>query len=105
MTKTISHTAEPLAKMINSSFAIGKVPNKIKIAKVCPIHKDGPKDDFSNYRPISLLPSFSKIFEKLVYNRLIAYIDKMNILFPSQYGFRAHHSTSMALLDLCNKIS
>jgi exonuclease III len=105
MVKTIDHIAEPLAEIINLSFSAGKVPDLLKIAKVCPIHKDGAKNDFSNYRPISLLPSFSKIFEKLVFIRLVKYLDKMNILSPSQYGFRAHHSTSMALLDLYDKIS
>ena len=59
----------------------------------------------SNYRPVSVLPIFSKIFERVVYNRLISYVDRLNILTENQYGFRKDHSTSLALLDLYNKIS
>jgi len=76
MKKSIACIAEPLAKLFNASFKLGQVPNLLKIAKVCPIYKDGSKSDFSNYKPISVLPSFSKIMEKLVYNRLYIYILK-----------------------------
>ena len=76
----------------------------MKISKVCPIHKGGPESDFGNYRPISVLPSFSKIFEKLIHKRLSDYLEKLNILTQSQYGFRAHHSTAMALLDFYDNV-
>jgi len=59
----------------------------------------------SNYRPISILPVFSKILEKVLYNRLLEFIDKHNILSSNQYGFSKNTSTSMALLDLFDKIS
>ena len=64
---SIEFIAEPLSKIINCSFDTGIFPDKLKIAKVCPIFKSGDKDIISNYRPISILPSFSKFFEKLVY--------------------------------------
>ena len=60
---------------------------------------------FSNYRPISVLPFFSKIFEKLAYNWLLNYIEKHAIVNPNQYRFRKYHSTDMALIDITNKIS
>ena len=61
---SIIHTAEPISRIINKSFSTGIFPEKLKIAKICPIFKNGEKCLFSNYRPISILPCFSKIFEK-----------------------------------------
>ena len=77
----------------------------MKIAKVCPIYKSGDKSDLSNYRPISILSCFSKIFEKIIANRLNSYIDKEKILSRCQFGFRKQHSTYMAMLKLYDKIS
>ena len=60
---------------------------------------------FSNYRPISLLPAISEIFERLVYNRLYKFVSKHNILYTNQYGFRENHSTNMAALNPIDNIS
>ena len=60
---------------------------------------------FTNYRPISVLPSFSKFFERVIYNRLMQYLMNFNILCSNQYGFRKNHSTALALIDLHDKIS
>ena len=73
------------------------VPVELKIARVVPLFKAGDKSIFSNYRPISVLPSFSKILEKLVYNRLIDYLSKYKILSDNQFGSRKQHSTEYAL--------
>ena len=105
MKQSIDLIATPLAEIINLSFSKGIVPKLLKIAKVCPVYKNGSKNEICNYRPISVLPSFSKIFEKLVFKRLNSYLLKMNIIIPNQYGFRAHYSTTMALLDFHDKIS
>ena len=70
---------------------------ELKIARVLPLFKAGDKSIFSNYRPISVLPFFSKILKKLVYNRLIDYLSKYKILSDNQFGFRKHHSTENAL--------
>ena len=70
----------------------------MKIAKVVPIFKAGYKSRFNNYRPISLLPQFSKIVEKLFNARLDAFIAKHDTVTSSQYGFRTNMSTSLALL-------
>ena len=102
---TMQCIISPLTDIINCSFETGIIPNDIKIAKVIPVYKSGPKDVFSNYRPISVLPFFSKIFEKLAYNRLLNHIEKHAILNPNQYGFRKNHSTDMALIDITDKIS
>ena len=83
----------------------GIFPDKLKIAKVIPIHKTGSTENVNNYRPISVLPIFSKIFEKCLYNRLLNFLNQCNILSNSQYGFRPGHSTSSALADLVYKVT
>jgi len=102
---SILHTAPCLAKIINLSFTTGFVPNMLKIAKVCAIYKNGHKTDINNYKPISVLHSFSKIYEKLVYNRLSQYVEKFCILNDCQFGFRSNRSTSMSVLEMTNIIN
>ena len=96
---------KPLTYIGNRSFKTGVFPNKMKIAMVVPIYKADNKSVFNNYRPISLLPQFSKILEKLFNARLDSFINKHYILSSSQYGFRFNMSTSMALLELTEEIS
>lgn len=97
--------AGPLAHCINLSLSWGSVPKQAKIAKITPIHKSGDNNDLNNYRPISILPSLSKIYEKIVHTRLYKYIEKYNILDTSQYGFRKNRTTDMAVLDLIEKVN
>ena len=77
----------------------------MKIARVIPLYMSGDRELIVNYRPVSILPSFSKFFERVIYNRLLNYIDKHEILCNSQYGFRKQHSTTLALIDMYDKIS
>src|SRR6218665_3065371 len=95
----------PLINIINSSFKHGLVPTYIKIAKITPIFKAGDKNLITNYRPISVLPFFSKIMEKLMANRLTDYINKHVLLSVTQYGFQRGLSTYMALMDMQTNIS
>jgi hypothetical protein len=97
--------ANPLTHLVNLSLSSGTFPDLLKIARVVPVFKSGDCRLLSNYRPISILPILSKVFEKIVYNRLINYIDRFHILIDNQYGFRNGHSTYLALLQLYNKIS
>ena len=97
--------SSPLMNIVNLSINSGIVPDELKIARVLPLFKSGDNRVFSNYRPISVLPVFSKIFEKVVYNRLFDYFNKFNVLSQNQYGFRKGHSTSLALHHLYDKIS
>ena len=80
------------------------MPDKLKISKVLPIFKSEDSTNFTNYRPISILPCFSKILESAMHRRLMDYLTKHSILNNHQYGFRKKHSTFMAILELTNKI-
>ena len=95
----------PLADIINLSLLKGIFPDKLKIAKIIPIFKAEDPNFFVNYRPISLLSNFSKFFEKVMYNRLVEFAEKHDILYRCQFGFRKNHSTSHALIHLVNKIA
>ena len=105
MNVSIRHIAEPLSELINKSFLTGSFPDRLKIAKVCPVFKNGDKRLFSNYRPISILPSFSKIYEKVVSRSLVSFLEAGNILVENQYGFRQGRSTYMAIIEMLDKIS
>jgi hypothetical protein len=96
--------AHPLAHIANLSMEKGVFPTKMKIAKVIPIYKKDNRSLFINYRPISLLPSFSKILEKLIHKRLMKYLSSHNILIHSQYGFQPNLSTELAILELQDRI-
>ena len=97
--------SEPLSQIYNKSFETGTFPQKLKTAKVTPIHKKGPKTFVENYRPISVLPIFDKILEKIIYKQLISFLNKQNILSENQYGFQKDKSTSLAILDLIQNIT
>ena len=96
--KCASNIISPLlAEIFNISISLGAEPSKLKIARVIAIFKSDDETDASNYRPISLLSNFNKIFEKLIYNRMIRFINLHSILYSSQYGFRQGHSTQHAI--------
>ena len=91
--------AAPLLHIYNMSLSMGIVPAKLKLAKIIPVYKKGALTDACNYRPISLLSIFDKIFEKLVCVKLMNYLTKYNIFYEYQFGFRQSHSTILALID------
>ena len=98
------HISVQLSQIINDSFQNGTFPEKLKIAKVIPIFKKGDASKNSNYRPISLLSIFSKIFEKLMHQRLYNFLELHEILFQMQFGFRNGHSTDHAMISLSERI-
>ena len=85
--------------MHHSYQCFGMFPSKLKLAKVVPVFEKGPSNLFTNYRPISLLSSFSKLFQQLICNRLITFT-RNNTIVPIQWGFRHNRSTNHAILDL-----
>ena len=91
--------------IFNISLQQGVFPNELKVARVIPLFKSGNTMLFSNYRPVSVLSVFSKIFERIMYNRLLKFINQHNILYDYQFGFRGDHSPNLALLFLVDKIS
>ena len=103
--ETINLISNHITHIFNLSLTSGIVPLELKIARVVPLFKADDKSSFSNYRPISVLPSFSKILEKLVYNRLIDYLNMYKILSDNQFGYRKQHSTDYALTLLYDKVS
>ena len=96
--------ANPLAILINKSLSTGIFPELLKHAKVIPLFKAGNKTDIKNYRPISVLPLFDKIFEKIVHERITEFLDTNKILSDGQFGFQKGKSTSCAILHLTNFI-
>ena len=95
----------PLVHIFNLSVSSGIVPKQLKIAKVVPIFKKGDPQTLSNYRPISLLTSFSKILEKLVYDRTVTFLNKTKIFSKFQFGFREKHTTTHAILHFVDKVA
>ncbi|MCG7877652.1 MAG: reverse transcriptase family protein [Candidatus Thiodiazotropha endolucinida] len=92
-----------ITDLINKSIQTGLFPNQLKMAKVLPIFKTGAKDDPSNYRPISILPTISKIFEKHVNSHLMAFLNKYKLIHECQSGFRHKHSCNTALIKLIDQ--
>ena len=90
--------------MFNLSISSGIYPSKLKIAKVIPIFKKGDSKSINNYRPISILSTINKIFEKVLYARLIDYIEKNNIFYKNLFGFKKQHSTEHALKKIVDRI-
>ena len=96
--------AENLTTIFNDAIVRAKYPTLLKVAKVIALFKKGERHNPHNYRPISLLSSFNKIFEKIIAKRLIAFLEQYNILFDYQYGFRRLYSTTLALIDFSDNI-
>ena len=96
---------EPLTVIINQMLNVGIFPDSLKISKVIPIYKKGDNTIFSNYRPISLLPSISKIFEKIILEQITTYLDTNNLIHKHQCGFRKNHSTEYAALHIVNYLN
>ena len=93
-----------LVKLFNSCMELGIFPDKFKIACIIPLFKGGEKDEPTNYRPISLLPIFSKLFEKVIETRFVKFLNKKKLICPHQFGFRKHHSTELAVVEIQNML-
>ena len=93
-----------LAHILNLSLSEGIFPDELKIANVVPLFKADDPMLFNNYRPVSLLCVLSKVFEKIMYSRLMSFLETQKILYHKQLGFRTQHSTYMAIMILLDKL-
>ena len=96
---------KPLLHVFNLSIIKGICPDDLKIARVTPVFKGGDDKELGNYRPISVLPCFSKIQERIMYNRLYNHLVKNKILYSKQFGFQKGHSTEHAIIHLIDQIN
>ena len=94
----------PLTYIFNKSLSSGTFPDRLKFSEIKPLYKKGPKTEYSNYRPISILTSFSKILEKLIYIRLHHHFESFNLLANEQFGFRKDLSTESATQALLHTV-
>ena len=94
-----------MAFIFNKSLSKGVVPKNLKCSLISPVYKSEDKSIVSNCRPVSVLPRFSKILEKMMFKRLMSFIDKHKILHQDQFGFRKSHSTERAIISLTQKIT
>ena len=99
--RTASTTLAPYIQVfIDCCFANGIFPENATTVKIVPIFKKGERDKPTNYRPISILTSFAKIFERIIYKHLITFLNKHKVILDTQYGFRSNRSTNHALIDV-----
>ena len=99
--KLLQHVlSKPLEILFNASFATGIVPQSFKIARIIPVFKKGDYRSLNNYRPISLLSIFNKLLEKLMYTRLINFLEQKRTLYNKQFGFRSQYSTEPLILSI-----
>ena len=96
--------SDQLAILFNHSFSSGTFSSILEISKIIPIYKKGSKLECSNYRPISLLSNIDKILEKLMYSRLYNFLEKKEIIFSLQFGFRQKYSTTHALIHITDEV-
>ena len=97
--------SKSLTIIINQMITTGIFPDAFKVSKVTPIFKKGDCSLMSNYRPISLLPTISKIFERVIHDQMYEYFNEFNLLAEQQYGVRKKHSTEYAAIKLIDHVS
>ena len=103
--KEVKHVlAYPLSVIFNKSLVYGVFPEIFKWADVIPLYKSGATTETTNYRPISLLPTLSKVLEKLLHKHVYTFLDNTGQIFQSQYGFRSKHSCEHAVQELVGNI-
>lgn len=95
---------KPLTIILNQILRTGIFPDKLKVAKIVPVFKKEDPSNFNNYRPISVLPSISKVVEKVISTQLYDYFEDNNLFHKNQYGFRKGHSTELAFLEIIDRI-
>ena len=101
--KLLAYVISPiLSDIFNHALQHGKFPDSFKVAKIIPLHKGGKSNVVNNYRPISILSTLSKLFEKVINKRLVDFFEKYNVINDFQFGFREGYSTTLALTEICD---
>jgi hypothetical protein len=98
--KVAREIAGPLSRLFNCCMRGGHYPTFFKVARVVLVFKSKDPTEFSNYRPISVLPVLLQVFERVLQGRLLEFLDHQGVVIPVQYGFRSGHSTAIAVLDM-----
>ena len=98
------HVVVPLVYLCNLSIDQGVFPKELKLANVLTLYKTDDPFLFNNYRPVSVLSILSKVFERIMYSRMLEYLETYKILINNQFGFRKYHSSYMALMVLMNEL-
>ena len=97
--------ANKLSELLNTCVSQGTYPSVFKIGKIIPIYKKrGDKSDCSSYRPITLLPIFNKIFEKIIHVRIVNFVTEFKIIDPQQFGFQKRKSVNHAIMNFIDKV-
>ncbi|CAK1593695.1 unnamed protein product [Parnassius mnemosyne] len=102
--KSIEYISEPLVYLLNLMIETGTFPHELKTAKIKPLFKKGSKCNIKDYRPIALLSNFSKIFERIIYDRIIEFFKKYSIINKNQFGFQKNKSTTLAMYEILKEI-
>ena len=105
MKQCVDTYVEHFTVPINNSFSHVIFPDELKLARVVPIFKSGDSSNINTYIPISILPSFSKIYERLMYNNVFNFMNQKELIYRYQFGFRQKHSTQQAIVTLVDKIT
>ena len=93
-----------LTKIINLGYHVKRFPHSMKVANIKPLHKKKSTDDISNYRPISILPTLSKVFERAATDQIVTYLESNNLINRNQHAYRKGHSTQTCLVELTNDV-
>jgi hypothetical protein len=93
-----------LCYIFNKAISVCKLPSHTKYSIITPVYKKGHKKNYGNYRPITLLTSFSKVFQKLIFRRLLTHVHAYDILVIEEFGFCPKLSTEIAIYNLINKV-
>lgn len=102
--RTVGHFSDPLTFVLNQCLIHGYFSDLLKVSKVTPVFKKGDKTQPQNYRPISIVPIFSKIFESLLYTQLVLHFESNNLISNCQHGFRSNRSTTTAVSNLVDDV-
>ena len=105
MKQCVDTYVEPITVLNNNSFHHRIFPDELKLARVVPIFKSGDSSNINNYRPISILPFFSKIYERLMYNNVFNFMYEKELIYKYRFGFCQTHSTQQAMITLVDKIT